>query len=81
MRPFDWNLDNVHVKRDGTILWDGEPVGYVDKVSGLAPAGAKWRAEIGDVAKPEAWPNYRAVYAKTRQDAVQAVLEATEVPS
>lgn len=81
MRTFDPDLDDVHVNRDGTIRWDGEPIGYVGKVEGaLAPANAKWRAEIGNPADPEAWPRYVAIYAQTRQDAVQAVLEGVVVP-
>jgi len=80
-RPYDPDLDNVHVNRDGTIRWDGEAVGYVMKVEGtLAAQIGKWRAELGDPGKPTGWPPYRAGYAKTRAEAVAVVLEGLEVP-
>ena len=86
-RTYDPNLDNVHVRTPkgsdtSTILWDGEAIGLVFKVdSDLAlAAGWKWRAEVGDVADPEAWPRYRASYGRTRKLAVADVLEGVEVP-
>lgn len=81
-RKYDPNLDDVYVNRDGTIRWAGDAIGRVDRVEGpLAPANAKWRAEVGDAAAPEAWPRFRAVYARTRRDAVAGVLEDVEAPS
>ena len=78
-RKFDPNLDDVHVNRDGTIRWDGDAIGVVGKVEGLAPGGARWRAEVGDPSAPEAWPPFRSVYARTRRDAVAGVLALTPV--
>lgn len=81
-RTYDPNLDNVFVKNDGRILWDGDEIGSVTKVEqGLGtPPAWKWRAEVGDAAKPEAWPPYRASYARTRFDAVADVLDGVEAP-
>jgi len=80
-RPYDPDLDNVIVRKDGRILWDGEEVGHVVKTEGtLATQIGAWRAELGDVRKPTGWPPYRAGYAKTRRDAVAVVLEGLEVP-
>lgn len=76
-RTYDPNLDDVHVNRDGTIRWDGEPIGYVWQ--GITP-GSKWRAELGDVARPDAWPGYRVCYADTRREAVAGALEGVEAP-
>lgn len=82
-RTYNPDLDIVYVQRNGTILWDGEAVGYVWKIERgtLAPGNAKWRAEVGDPANPEAWPRYRSLYAMTRADAVNGALEGVEVPS
>jgi hypothetical protein len=74
---------NVYVNRDGTIRWEGDPVGLVKKVDdfGFASMGMRWRAELGDPANVDGWPPYRAVYAKTRAQAVAGVLEGVEEPS
>jgi len=70
----------LRVRRDGAILLDGEEVGYVIKVeAGEAWMGiANWRAEVGTPGDPEAWPRYRAVYAKTRKSAVAGAVEGLE---
>ena len=81
-RTYDPNLDNVFVKMDGRILWDGEEIGLVTKL-GEADAklvGGRWRAEVGDATRPEVWPGYRAVYSRTKRDAVAQVLESVEAP-
>lgn len=75
---------NVYVNRDGTIRYDGEPIGFVGKVevdSGFSIAGMSWRAELGDARKPEQWPPYRAVYDRTRKGAVAGVFEGVEIPA
>jgi hypothetical protein len=80
----DPNLDDVYVNRDGTIRWNGDAIGTVAKVevnSGFAIAGMMWRAEIGDAAKPEEWPPYRASYARTRKAAIWDVLADVEAPT
>jgi len=80
-RPYDPDLDYLHVQRNGTILLEGEPIGFVMKTEGtLAQEIGAWRAELGDVAKPTAWPPYRAGYAKTRRGAVAVVMDGLEVP-
>ena len=80
-RPYDPDLDFVHVKRDGRILWDGQEVGYVYKVEGtLAAQIGKWRAELGNPGKPTGWPPYRVGYDQTRKGAVALVLDGLEVP-
>jgi len=80
-RTYDPDLDNVHVNRDGRIHWDGELIGHVTKVDPAYRAMGAWRAEIGDPAKPEAWPPYRVMYSRTRTDAVAGVLDGVEVPA
>lgn len=80
-RTYDPDLDNVFVKKDGRILWDGEAIGLVMKVDEAYKAMGSWRAELGDPARHEAWPPYRAVYARTRRAAVAGVLEGVEVPA
>ena len=82
MRPYDPDLDYLHVQRNGTILLEGEAIGLVLKVddAGFGSLGMSWRAELGDPGQPEAWPPYRAVYDKTRKGAVAGVLEGLEVP-
>jgi len=81
-RTYDPNLDDVYVNRDGTIRWDGEAIGRVDRVDHPAyrPMGA-WRAELGDPADVDAWPPWRAVYARTRRAAVAGALDGVEAPS
>jgi hypothetical protein len=74
-------LDSVYVNADGTIRWDGDPIGRVMKTEeGLARELGQWRAEVGSPAAPEAWPRWVACYAKTRKAAVGAVLDGLEVP-
>jgi hypothetical protein len=68
-------LGDVYVNRDGTIRFEGEPIGYVFKHE-----PGTWRAEIGSAAFLEAWPPYGVAYAKTRKAAVASVLEDIEVP-
>jgi hypothetical protein len=80
MRAYDPDLDFLYVRRDGRILLEGELLGRVAKVDPAYRAMGSWRAELGDPAKPEAWPPYRACYARTRRGAVAAVLEGLEVP-
>ena len=82
-RTFDPDLDYLHVQRGGTILLEGEDIGTVFKLSeGEARlVGSRWRAEIGNVAEPEAWPPYRVAYSRTRWDAVLAVLDGLVMPS
>jgi hypothetical protein len=63
----------IHVQRDGTILADGETIGYVSKVTSPLPGDPKWRAEAGDPRDPL---TLRVRYDKTRKAAVRAVLAA-----
>lgn len=79
-RTYDPDLDNVYVNRSGAIRWDGDQIGSVAKVEQSFWRMGKWRAEIGDPARPTAWPPFRAVYAATRKAAVAEVLEGVEVP-
>jgi len=79
-RTYDHNLDNVFVKMDGRILWDGDEIGNVMKVDAAFHKMGKWRAEIGDPSNPTAWPPFRASYARTKAAAVADVLEGVEVP-
>jgi hypothetical protein len=81
MRNYNPDLDNVYVARNGTIRWDGDEIGFVEKTEGLGIAMGKWRAEVGDAAKPEEWPRYRVSYAPTRKAAIGDVLDGIEVPS
>jgi hypothetical protein len=76
-RTYDRDLDDVFVNRDGTIRWDGDAIGRVEKIGSEI---GEWRAEVGDPATPEAWPRYRASYARTRKAAIADVLEGLEVP-
>jgi hypothetical protein len=63
----------VQVKHD-KILVGGEVVGHVTPAAFLLPGPNKWRAEIGDPAKPE---TYRVEYAESKQAAVAAVTTPT----
>lgn len=76
-------LGDVHVNRDGTVRFNGDPIGYVYKLedSDLGRQIGKWRCEVGDVAQPEQWPAYCASYAKTRKDAVLGAISGLEVPA
>jgi hypothetical protein len=74
-------LGDVHVNKDGTIRFNGDPIGWVSKVDDAWKTMGSWRAEIGDAGDPEAWPPYRAVYAKTRKAAIVSALADIEVPS
>lgn len=77
-RTYDPDLDNVYVSKSGIIRWDGDVIGLAHKTED--PALGKWRAEIGNAAKPDVWPPYRASYAKTRASAIADVLDGLEVP-
>jgi hypothetical protein len=79
-RTYDPDLDNVYVNRDGTIRWDGEQIGNVDKVDQAFWKLGRWRAEIGNPSRPEDWPPFRASYGRTRSEAVAGALEGVEVP-
>lgn len=80
-RTYDPDLDNVYVNQDGTIRWDGEEIGNVQKTDDPPHPSWKWRAEIGDPANPTKWPRFRASHAKTRGAAVEDVLDGLEVPA
>jgi hypothetical protein len=82
-RTYDPNLDDVFVNRNGTIRWDGDEIGRVEKLEvedGFSIAGMMWHATIGDPVACEVWPPYRASYAPTRKAAIAGVLEGLEVP-
>jgi hypothetical protein len=78
-RPYDPDLDFLHVQRDGTILLEGEQIGHVARMDEPPNVNWTWRAERGNPAAPEAWPPYRASYGRTRALAVADVLEGLEV--
>jgi hypothetical protein len=71
------NLGDVHINRDGTIRHNGDPIGFVSKVT----EERLWRAEVGTpVARPDVdWPPYAVVYAHTRREAVLSVIAPLEV--
>lgn len=73
-------LGDVHVNRDGTIRYDGDPIGLVSKMDKAYWEMGRWRAEIGDPAKPAVWPGYRVVYADARMTAVKSVLDSVPNP-
>ena len=66
-------MTGYRITRDGTILTrpGGQPLGFVFKVDAAFRQLGRWRAEVGDPSEPE---TYRAVYARTRREAVEEAL-------